>query len=110
MAALKATRFESNTVISIWGDHGWQLGEHGEWCKHTNFEFATRAPMMIRVPGLTDGGIFSTHYSEHVDLFPTLVCMVFFIKIARSRSLLPLPHPLSDSPAGFASAGGMMED
>ena len=42
MAALKASRFADNTVVSIWGDHGWQLGEHGEWCKHTNFELATR--------------------------------------------------------------------
>merc|ERR1712139_111355 len=61
-----------NTVISFWGDHGYQLGEHGEWCKHTNFEFATRAPMMVHVPGLTDKGIVTEHFSEHVDLFPTL--------------------------------------
>merc|ERR1712070_20465 len=47
-------------------------GEHGEWCKHTNFEFATRAPMMVHVPGMTDAGIHTEHYSEHVDLFPTL--------------------------------------
>jgi arylsulfatase A-like enzyme len=51
---------------------GWQLGEHGEWCKHTNFEFATRAPMMVHVPGLTDNGITTQFYTEHVDLFPTL--------------------------------------
>jgi iduronate 2-sulfatase len=50
----------------------WQLGEHGMWCKHTNFEFAARAPMVIHVPGLTDGGIITSHYTEHVDLFPTL--------------------------------------
>jgi iduronate 2-sulfatase len=55
MAALAATGFADTTIVSFWGDHGWQLGEHGEWCKHTNFELATRAPMMIRVPGLTDG-------------------------------------------------------
>ena len=74
MAALTASGFEDNTVVSIWGDHGWQLGEHGEWCKHTNFEFATRAPMMIKVPGLTDQGkgMATRMYSEHVDLFPTL--------------------------------------
>jgi len=41
----------NNTVISFWGDHGWQLGEHGEWCKHTNFDLATNAPMMIHIPG-----------------------------------------------------------
>ena len=28
----------NSTIVSFWGDHGWQLGEHGEWCKHTNFE------------------------------------------------------------------------
>lgn len=72
MEALKATSFMDNTVISFWGDHGWQLGEHGEWCKHTNFEFATRAPMMIRVPGLTDSGITTKWFTEHVDLLPTL--------------------------------------
>jgi iduronate 2-sulfatase len=70
MAELKASPFASNTVVSIWGDHGWQLGEHGEWCKHTNFEFATRAPMMIHVPGLTDAGILSSAYSEHVRTHP----------------------------------------
>ena len=72
LAALDASGFANNTVVSIWGDHGWQLGEHGEWCKHTNFEYAARAPMMVHVPGLTDGGIKTEHYSEHVDLFPTL--------------------------------------
>jgi len=72
LAALEHTGESDNTVISFWGDHGWQLGEHGEWCKHTNFEFATRAPMMVHVPGLTDQGIITEHYSEHVDLFPTL--------------------------------------
>ena len=72
IAALDASPFAKNTVISFWGDHGWQLGEHGEWCKHTNFELATRAPMMIHVPGLTDSGIVTAFYSEHIDLFPTL--------------------------------------
>jgi len=72
MAALEASPFKDNTVISFWGDHGWQLGEHGEWCKHTNFEYAARAPMMVHVPGLTDNGAVTDQYSEHVDLFPTL--------------------------------------
>ena len=62
-----------NTVISFWGDHGWQLGEHGEWCKHTNFELATHAPMMIHIPGKTDSGIVIEKLTEFVDLFPTLV-------------------------------------
>eukprot|EP01062_Namystynia_karyoxenos_P026725 TRINITY_DN2067_c0_g6_i1.p2 TRINITY_DN2067_c0_g6~~TRINITY_DN2067_c0_g6_i1.p2 ORF type:complete len:539 (+),score=189.91 TRINITY_DN2067_c0_g6_i1:99-1715(+) len=71
--ALDASPYAKNTIVSIWGDHGWQLGEHGEWCKHTNFEFAARAPMMVSVPGLTDKGIVTEHYTSHADLFPTLV-------------------------------------
>ncbi|XP_046579954.1 iduronate 2-sulfatase-like [Haliotis rubra] len=63
----------NNTIISFWGDHGWQLGEHGEWCKHTDFELATHAPMMVHVPGLTDKGIVTEELTEFVDLFPTLV-------------------------------------
>ncbi|ELU09360.1 hypothetical protein CAPTEDRAFT_171703 [Capitella teleta] len=62
-----------NTIISFWGDHGWQLGEHGEWCKHTNFELSTHAPMMVSIPGMTDAGMVSEKLTEFVDLFPTLV-------------------------------------
>lgn len=71
--ALATSPFANNTVISVFGDHGWQLGEHGEWAKHTNFEFATHAPMMIHVPEVTDHGVATMEYTEHVDLFPTLV-------------------------------------
>ncbi|CAH1787733.1 unnamed protein product [Owenia fusiformis] len=70
---LKNLGLENNTIISFWGDHGWQLGEHGEWCKHTNFELATHAPMLVYVPGITDKGIKPEKLTEFVDLFPTLV-------------------------------------
>ena len=70
---LRSLELEQNTIVSFWGDHGWQLGEHGEWCKHTNFELATHAPMMVHVPGLTDHGIVTEQLTEYVDLFPTLV-------------------------------------
>ena len=63
----------NNTVVSFWGDHGWQLGEHGEWAKHTNFELATHAPMMVSIPGVTDSGVVTEALTEFVDLFPTLV-------------------------------------
>ena len=62
-----------NTVISFLGDHGWQLGEHGAWCKQTNFELATHAPMMLHIPGKTDDGITTDKLVEMVDLFPTKV-------------------------------------
>ena len=63
----------NDTIISFFGDHGWQLGEHAEWCKQTNFELATHAPMMVHVPGLTEKGIVAEQLTEFVDLFPTLV-------------------------------------
>ncbi|XP_046555768.1 iduronate 2-sulfatase-like [Haliotis rubra] len=63
----------NDTIVSFWGDHGWQLGEHCEWQKETVFELAARAPMMVKVPGLTDNGIVTSQLVEFVDLFPTLV-------------------------------------
>jgi len=72
LAALDENGFSNNTVISFWGDHGWQLGEHGEWCKHTNFDLATNAPMFVHVPGKTDAGVVSSTPTEYLDLMPTL--------------------------------------
>ena len=62
-----------STIVAFWGDHGWQMGEHSEWCKHTNFEVAAHAPLMLRVPGVTDSGLRSGRLVEFVDIFPTLV-------------------------------------
>ena len=73
ISELESLGLVDNTIISFWGDHGWQLGEHGEWCKQTNFEIANHAPMMIHVPGLTDNGVVTEQLTEFVDLFPTLV-------------------------------------
>ena len=70
---IESLGMSENTIISFWGDHGWQLGEHGEWCKHTNFELATHAPMMVHIPGLTDPGVQTEQLTEFVDLYPTLV-------------------------------------
>ena len=53
--------------------HGWHLGENGLWGKCTLYESATRAPMMLRIPGLTDGGREIYQLTEHLDLMPTLI-------------------------------------
>ncbi|KAL8621043.1 hypothetical protein ACOMHN_040568 [Nucella lapillus] len=53
LKALDDYGLADNTIITFHGDHGWQLGDHGEWCKHTNFDIATRIPMFIHVPGVT---------------------------------------------------------
>jgi iduronate 2-sulfatase len=62
-----------NTIVVFWSDHGFHLGENGEWCKHTAFELSTWSPLMIHIPGVTDAGINTYELTEFVDLFPSLV-------------------------------------
>ena len=60
------------TIVVLWGDHGWSLGEHGLWCKHTNFEDSTRSLLIVRAPGAARGGTQTDALSEFVDIYPTL--------------------------------------
>ncbi len=60
------------TVVVLWGDHGWHLGEHGIWCKHSNFEVATRVAMIISAPKQKTAGKPTIALSEFVDIYPTL--------------------------------------
>jgi iduronate 2-sulfatase len=63
----------SNTIIALWGDHGWHLGDHGWWCKHDNYEQATRIPLIIAAPGVTTPGTRARNaLVETVDIYPTL--------------------------------------
>jgi iduronate 2-sulfatase len=61
-----------NTVIVLWGDHGWKLGEHGEWAKHSNVENDTNVTLMFSAPGLKTAGSKSSALVEFVDIYPTL--------------------------------------
>lgn len=70
--ALDRTGLAANTVVVLWGDHGWQLGDHGLWHKHTNFEQATRAPLIVAAPGVGQAGTTCNAPVEFVDLYPTL--------------------------------------
>lgn len=60
-----------NTIIVLWGDHGWNLGEHTLWCKHSCFETSMQIPLIIRVPHLR-GGQRTSVLTETIDLYPTL--------------------------------------
>ena len=70
--ALDKEGLADNTVIVLWGDHGWQLGDHGLWHKHTNFELATRAPLLLSVPGQKTAGQKCNAPVEFVNVYPTL--------------------------------------
>jgi iduronate 2-sulfatase len=61
-----------NTIVVLWGDHGWKLGEHGRWCKHSNVEDDTRAPLIVSAPGMKAVGKKTGALVEFVDIYPTL--------------------------------------
>ena len=69
--ALEANGLAENTIVVFWGDHGWKLGDHSSWCKHTNFECDTRVPLIVRVPGLLTNHKTSAPV-EMIDVYPTL--------------------------------------
>jgi iduronate 2-sulfatase len=72
MDALDELRLADNTIVVLWGDHGWHLGDLGTWTKHTNFEQANRIPLVVIAPGVTRPGTSTGQLAENVDLYPTL--------------------------------------
>lgn len=70
LKCLDASGLRDNTIVVLWGDHGWQLGEHGMWDKHSNFETSTHAPLIVRTPGQKPGR--TKGLVEFVDIYPTL--------------------------------------
>ncbi|MCB1210413.1 MAG: sulfatase-like hydrolase/transferase [Verrucomicrobiales bacterium] len=71
IAALNAAGLDKNTVIVLWGDHGWHLGDHSMWCKHTNYEQAAHIPLIVAAPGKA-AGAKTTAMVETADIYPTL--------------------------------------
>jgi len=80
-----------NTIVVLWGDHGWNLGEHTLWCKHCHFQTSLRAPLIVRVPGLR-GGVRTDGLTEFVDIYPSL-CELAGLSVpehTEGRSFVPL--------------------
>ncbi len=69
---LERLGLREKTAVVLWGDHGWYLGEHGAWCKHTNYEYATRAPLLVSAPGQKAAGRRTDALVEFVDIYPSL--------------------------------------
>ncbi|MDX2036907.1 MAG: sulfatase-like hydrolase/transferase [Isosphaeraceae bacterium] len=75
IAELDRLDLARNTIIVLWGDHGWHLGDHGIWCKHTNYEQASRIPLIVVAPGSGAVGKTSSAAVETVDIYPTLAAL-----------------------------------
>lgn len=86
-----------NTIIVLWGDHGWKLGEHDRWCKHSNVEDDARAPLLIAAPGMKASGQQTKALVEFVDIYPTIAELAGLTlpKKLEGKSL----KPLLDDPA-----------
>jgi iduronate 2-sulfatase len=72
LAELDALGLREKTIVVVWGDHGWHLGEFGLWGKATNYEVATRVPLLVSAPGLRGRGQGTAALVEFVDVYPTL--------------------------------------
>jgi len=90
--ALEKNGVADNTIVVLWGDHGWHLGDHGMWCKHTNYEQATRSPLIIAKRATGGKGAKSESPAEFTDIYPTL-CELAGIskpKVLEGVSLVPV--------------------
>jgi arylsulfatase A-like enzyme len=69
---LERLGLRKNTIIVLWGDHGWKLGEHDAWCKHSTVENDTKGALLLSAPGGKHAGATTKAIVEFVDIYPTL--------------------------------------
>ena len=91
MEKLRESGQEDNTIVVLWGDHGWNLGNHAMWGKHNLYEEALRSPLIVRYPDMPQPGVPSPAIVETAGLFPSLC------------ELLGLPAPTFAHGASFAN-------
>ncbi len=72
LKALGNSKYAENTIVLLWGDHGWHLGEKHHWTKNTLWEEATRAPLIIKVPGNVSNGKIVKEAVDFMNIYPTL--------------------------------------
>jgi arylsulfatase A-like enzyme len=106
--ALEQLDLKENTIVVLWGDHGWHLGDLSVWGKHTTHDFSLRSPLIVRAPGVTPpAGAAARTVVESVDLYPTLaeLCGLPVPEAVDGESLMPfLKRP--DRPSEEAAAFG----
>jgi iduronate 2-sulfatase len=93
---LDRLELSKNTIIVLWGDHGWHFGDHGIWTKHTNYEQANHIPLFIIAPGMKPGS--TRQLAETVDIYPTLT------------ELAGLPKPTVPQPIDGLSLVPVLKD
>ncbi len=83
-----------NTIVVIWGDHGFHLGEHGMWGKHTLHEESLRAAFLMRTPEMAEPGVTTNRVTASVDIYPTLaeLCGIPAPQHLEGSSFAPLLH------------------
>ncbi len=98
LTELDQQKLTENTIVVLWGDHGFHLGDHGLWTKHTNYEQANRIPLIVAAPGVTKPGTVTKQLAESVDVFPTLA------------ELTGLPAPTGPQPIDGKSLVPVLRD
>jgi len=96
LSRLDQLELRDDTIVALWGDHGWHLGEHAVWGKHTLFEESLRSPLIIACPRIAHAGTPTDSIVETIDLFPTLCDLTDLPKpdFLDGTSLVPiLNHP-----------------
>ena len=90
--ALNNSRYKENTIVILWGDHGWHFGEKLSYRKSKLWEESTRVPLVISVPGITEPGSRSKRAVNLIDIYPTLVdlCDLPQNETNEGRSIAPV--------------------
>ncbi len=105
LGALEAEGLAEDTIVVLWGDHGWHLGESGVWGKHTVLDRSLRSALLIRAPGVTQGGSTSSSLAATIDLAPTLLALTGLSDVPMQAPLdgLDLTPVLRDPAASVRS-------
>ncbi|MGZ0164498.1 MAG: sulfatase-like hydrolase/transferase [Planctomycetales bacterium] len=112
---LKATGEADNTIVVLWGDHGWHLGEHAIWGKHALFEESLRSPLIISYPKMPKRGEHSGSMVETIDVFPS-VCEIAglpkpgFVDGVSLQPLIENPSAAGHSAIAYAKARTIRTD
>jgi len=91
LAELDRLGLRKSTIVILWGDHGWNLGEHGLWCKHCNFETSLHSPLIVTAPDIKPG-TKTNALAEYLDIYPSLceLCNLSLPNHLQGKSFDPL--------------------